>query len=112
MGPLLSALTVLARKQASSGIEMTLIIYIQKQLWASPTATFSRFLPSDETGRDDRRKLASLVLAEALVFGGREVQHRQGQPLSEDLRGIVTWIVRTVPNASPLVRKGETWSCP
>jgi len=131
MGPLLRALTLLARSHAASGIEITLIIYIQKQLWTNFTsggdarARSSRSSSSgsrkrmrggrvswavDDMGSDDGRKLTSLVLAEALVFLDKEPKTKQCEGEDEDadadkddLSGILTWVVRAVPMATPKV---------
>jgi hypothetical protein len=68
---------------------------------------------------DDRRKLASLILAEALVFGSQRgsgngssgSSSKQG-PQEEDLSAIVTWIIRAVPVATSKVSRSHALLSP
>jgi hypothetical protein len=92
MRPLLGCLAGLCRREVSSGIETTLMIYIQKQLWSTNPGLAGNAV------RDDRRKLAGLLLAEALVLG-RGAEDRA----EDDAEAILTWVARTVPTAPPVV---------
>lgn len=161
LAPLLRVLARLARAQAAtgSGVGMTLVIYIQKQLWTNMNAgavAQQRSLVIERKGgpgqggqqqqqgwlaaaaaaaakagdgagmgarhgeeEDDQRKLASLVLAEALVLL-KEGQAQQAQRApgrydaygkgdkgegeeDGDVGAVLAWVVRAVPLASPRV---------
>lgn len=79
----------------------TLIIYVQKQLWASGAGA-----QGEDPAAEDCRKLSSLALAEALVLEGGVGQQGGGEGEGEggdDLGAMVSWVVRTVSVASPQV---------
>jgi len=94
------------------------MIYIQKQLWAdewSSGSTSGSTSGSAEREKRDRRKLASLILAEALLeqnlsnSSGNSSGSGSSGVFDEDegeegnCGAIVTWLLRTIPQASPQV---------
>ncbi|EWM25419.1 hypothetical protein Naga_100005g69 [Nannochloropsis gaditana] len=124
MAPLLRSLSLLARSHAASGIEITLFIYIQKHLWtnsvthAGTGARGGSLRPRaqssghgdvpwvvDSADSDDGRKLTSLILAEALVSleKGAAGQGQEVPAGSDDLSGVLDWVVSSLPVAAPKI---------
>lgn len=84
MRPLLHSLARLGTSTSGSSLDTSLMIYIQKQLWATSASTWhatstSATWQNHESARaEERRKLASLFLAEALVINGQRGRAQGG----------------------------------